>query len=158
MLLLVIFVGVALYFRSNLLTILGMLAFGWVLVYVTNNEAILFARSFVPVGSNNIDFATSLFLGFGPAIATLLLTRRAVKKPHLKLLSVLLIPAMLVIGWMTILLAVSYDQREQLLAGDIHQNVVDYQEYALWVAAIAVVLYLYFTKPKAPKEDDKKKK
>ncbi|MCA9348935.1 hypothetical protein KC878_02195 [Candidatus Saccharibacteria bacterium] len=148
----------ALYFRSNMLSVLGMLAFGWVLVYVTNNEAILFARSLVPVGSNNIDAATSIFLGFGPAVTALLLTRKSTKKTHLWIMGVLLTPAIVIVGWLIVQLAVSYETRNNLLASNINQTISTYQEYALWIAAIMISLILYYGRPKSSKEEEKKKK
>lgn len=150
------FIALALYFKANMLQLVGMLSFGWVLVYVTNNDAVLYARSLVPVGGNNIDTVTSLLLGFSPAVLSLLLSKRSAKKPAKQLLALIMAPAVFIIGWLTVLLAVTYDTRAELLDSWVQTQVGNYQVYALWGATIAVILYMSASRTKRSKDDKKK--
>ena len=154
--LLAVFIALPLYLRSNMLLVLGALAFGWVLNDITGNEVMLISRSLAP-GIGDAERYALLLFSFLPAIGAVFLTKNGYKKPLMRLLAIGLAPSIFIIGWLVAKASFSFRTSQQLSESVINEQVIANQEYALWAGVFIVLLLLLVTKP-AKKSDDKKGK
>lgn len=150
-----VFVILPLYLRSDVILLLGALAFGWVLNSVTGNDLLLIARSSLPVERSLAESISLVMLSFIPALSVVLLTRSKTKNSLKLLLSVGFMPAIAIIAWLLARVSFSYDTASSLRDSSINDIVAANQEYALWSAGIILLLYLFADQNKRFKKSDK---
>jgi len=146
-----------LYFRSNSITVLGMLAYGWVINDMAGAKLLREGASLMP-GMGDMHRALLMLVVFGPAILAILLTKGKVKAPPKLVLSIGIAPAAVVIGWRLLLATLPLDQARSLASGELNREVIRNQEYALWLAVFMLAMLLFMGKKKKPVEGKPKKK
>ncbi|MEM6997944.1 MAG: hypothetical protein AAF413_03475 [Patescibacteria group bacterium] len=154
-----VLIAYPLYRKSNMLLILGMLCFGWVLQQTTSQEVLLITRSSgVGLSRSMLDTISLLSVALIPAVTTVYLTRNRIKKSTLRAIGLGLSPAIFVITWRLVTLSVDTELRQSIYDSAVQEQVSLYEGYALWSACILVILHLFLSKSKPAKAEDSKKK
>ncbi len=155
--LVLVFAVLPLYLRSNIVTVLGALAIGWVVNDIAGAELVRQGSILLPGASDLARFL--LYLGsFGLSLLAIILTRKKVKAPPKIILQLGILPAVVIVAWKLLLGVLPLDQARDLSSSAVNVEIVHNQEYALWLALFMITLLMLMGRKKKTKDDKGKKK
>lgn len=149
--LLALFVAWPLKSKSNMLLVLGMLCFGWVLQQTTSQDVLLIARSTaVGIDRSTVETASLLTVALLPGLLTAYITKKKAGKTQIRMIGAGLAPAIFLVAWRLVSLSLAGDTRKAVLESPVQEALSIYENYILWSACILILLYLFMSRYKKP--------